>query len=78
MALCDEAALSYQIVLTKTDEVKPPALAEIAEAVAGELKRRRAAHPEIHLTSAEKRLGIAALRATLTGFAEVEQPRSAR
>ncbi|HZK92384.1 MAG TPA: ribosome biogenesis GTP-binding protein YihA/YsxC [Stellaceae bacterium] len=78
MALCDEAALSYQIVLTKSDEMKPPALAEIAQAVATELKRRRAAHPEIHLTSAEKRTGIAALRATLTGFAEVEQPWSAR
>ena len=71
MALCDEAALSYQIVLTKADAVSRPALAEVAEAVAGELKRRRAAHPEIHLTSAEKRRGIAALRATLAGFAEV-------
>jgi GTP-binding protein len=71
MALCDEAALSYQIVLTKADAVKPPALAEVAAAAAAELKRRRAAHPEIHLTSAEKRLGIAALRATLAGFAEV-------
>jgi GTP-binding protein len=71
MALCDEAALSYQIVLTKTDAVRQPALAETAAAVAAELQRGRAAHPEIHLTSAEKRRGIAALRATLTGFAEV-------
>ena len=69
MALCDEAALSYQIVLTKTDAVRPAELGVVAEAVAGELKRRRAAHPEIHLTSAEKRLGIAALRAALAGFA---------
>ena len=69
LALCDNAALSYQIVLTKTDEVKPAALAEVASAVAAELKRRRAAHPELHLTSTEKRRGIAALRATLAQFA---------
>jgi GTP-binding protein len=70
LALCDEAALSYQIVLTKIDEVRLAELGEVAEAVSGELKRRRAAHPEIHLTSAEKRRGIAALRATLAGFTE--------
>ncbi|HWB52241.1 MAG TPA: ribosome biogenesis GTP-binding protein YihA/YsxC [Stellaceae bacterium] len=69
LALCDNAALSYQIVLTKTDAVKPAELAATAAAVSAELRRRRAAHPEIHLTSAEKRRGIAALRATLAEFA---------
>jgi GTP-binding protein len=69
MALCDEAALSYQVVLTKTDAVGPTALGEITASATEELKRHRAAHPEIHLTSAEKRIGIAALRATLAGFA---------
>jgi GTP-binding protein len=78
LALCDDAALSYQVVLTKTDEVKPPALADVAGGVAAELRRRRAAHPEIHLTSAEKRLGIAALRATLAEFAEVAPLRTSR
>ncbi len=74
MALCDEAALSYQIVLTKTDAIGKTALAEVAASVETELKRRRAAAPELHLTSAEKRQGIAALRATLAGFAEVAPP----
>jgi GTP-binding protein len=69
LALCDNAALSYQIVLTKTDAVKPAELAETAAAMSAELERRRAAHPEIHLTSAEKRRGIAALRASLAEFA---------
>jgi GTP-binding protein len=69
LALCDNAALSYQIVLTKTDELRQAELGETAAAVSAELKRRRAAHPEIHLTSAEKRCGIAALRATLATFA---------
>jgi GTP-binding protein len=78
LALCDNAALSYQIVLTKTDELRQTELAETTAAVSAELKRHRAAHPEIHLTSAEKRRGIAALRATLAGFAEVVSPREAR
>jgi len=78
LALCDNAALSYQIVLTKTDEVRPAELAATVAAIAAELKRRRAAHPEIHLTSAEKRLGIAALRATLAEFAEVAPFRASR
>ena len=78
MALCDEAALSYQIVLTKIDAVRPTALAGVVEAAATELERHRAAHPELHLTSAEKRTGIAALRATLAGFAEVAPARDAR
>jgi GTP-binding protein len=77
MTLCDEAALSYQIILTKTDEVRQSALAEIATTVTAELARRRAAHPEIQLTSAEKRQGIATLRATLAGFAEVASSRDA-
>jgi GTP-binding protein len=69
MQLCDEAALSYQVVLTKTDAVSVTNLQATAATVAAELSRHRAAHPEIHLTSAEKRHGIAALRATLAGFA---------
>jgi GTP-binding protein len=76
MTLCDAAGLSYQAVLTKIDKLGPETRAAAA-GVAAELARHTAAHPEIHLTSAEKRLGIAALRATLAGFAEVEPPRRA-
>jgi GTP-binding protein len=76
LALCDEAGLSYQVVLTKADAIKASALQATAEAVAAELRRRRAAHPELHLTSAEKRTGIAALRATLAAFAEVANAES--
>ena len=74
MALCDAAGLSYQTVLTKIDKLGPETRAAIAANIAAELARHTAAHPEIHLTSAEKRLGIAALRATLAGFAELESP----
>jgi GTP-binding protein len=76
MKLCDAAGLSYQAVLTKIDKLGPETRAAAAESIAAELARHTAAHPEIHLTSAEKRLGIAALRATLAGFANAELPRS--
>ena len=77
MDLCDTAALSYQVVLTKIDKLTPAARAAIAETVLAELAQHRAAHPELHLTSGEKGFGIAALRATLAGFAEVAKPAGA-
>ena len=69
MQLCDLTGLSYQVVLTKIDKLAPAARNATADAVAAELATHSAAHPEIHLTSAEKRLGIAGLRATIAGFA---------
>jgi GTP-binding protein len=70
MRLCDAAGLSYQVVLTKTDKLGPSALPAILDSLSAELARHAAAHPEIHLTSAERGRGIAALRATLATFAE--------
>src|SRR5207247_10204852 len=72
MQLCDRPGLSYQIALTKIDKLAPAARATTVAMVAAELKTHPAAHPEIHLTSAEKGLGIAALRATIAAFAEPE------
>src|SRR5579864_5319582 len=69
MQMCDASGLSYQVVLTKIDKLAAAGRAAIAEAVAAELATHSAAHPEIHLTSAEKALGIAALRATIAAFA---------
>jgi len=69
LQLCDSAGLSYQVVFTKTDKPSVAELAKVADAVLAELARHGAAHPEIHLTSAEKAQGIAALRATLASFA---------
>src|SRR5216684_6288442 len=66
MQLCDAAGLSYQVVLTKIDKLAAAAHAARAEAVAAELAKHGAAHPEIHLTSAEEAIGIAALRATVS------------
>jgi GTP-binding protein len=69
LQMLDHAGVSYQIVLTKTDKLGTAELTATAERVAAELAAHTAAHPEIHLTSAEEQRGIAALRATLAGFA---------
>ena len=69
MKMLDEAAVGYRIVLTKSDKIKASALAETHDKVAAEAKKHPAAYPEIHLTSAEKGQGIAALRAALVADA---------
>jgi len=61
--------LSFQVVLTKIDKLGAAERAAIAGRVGAELKAHAAAHPEIHLTSAEKGLGIAALRAAAAQLA---------
>ncbi|MFN4020284.1 MAG: ribosome biogenesis GTP-binding protein YihA/YsxC [Erythrobacter sp.] len=65
MTMLDEAAVGYRIVLTKTDKIKASELATVTEATAAEARKHVAAHPEIHQTSAEKGMGIAALRAAV-------------
>ncbi|MFN3863674.1 MAG: ribosome biogenesis GTP-binding protein YihA/YsxC [Erythrobacter sp.] len=62
MTMLDEAAVGYRIILTKTDKIKASELAAVTEATAAEARLHVAAHPEIHQTSAEKGMGIAALR----------------
>jgi GTP-binding protein len=69
MAMLDEAAVSYQIVLTKIDKVRDAELQRRAAATAAELAKHVAAHPAIHLTSAHDGLGIAALRASIAALA---------
>jgi len=65
MAMLDKAAVSYRIVLTKADKVKPTELAAIAAQTAAEARTRPAAHPDILPTSSETALGIAELRAAV-------------
>ena len=69
MAMLDEAAVGYRIVLTKTDKIKASELAAVAERTAAEAKKHIAAFPEIHLTSSEKGMGIERLRAAVVADA---------
>src|SRR5690242_19529140 len=63
--LLDEAAVSYEIVLTKADEPKRDALAATADAVAAAIRKRPAAYPEVLATSAHSGAGIPELRAAI-------------
>ncbi len=69
MELLDKAAVSYQIVLTKVDKVKPDVQAALVEAVGAEARRHPAAHPELILTSSVNRTGIAELRRAVAAAA---------
>ena len=72
MGLMDDAAVNYQVVLTKTDKVKPAALAELTAQMAAELGDHVAAHPQIMATSAATGAGLPELRAALSELARPE------
>jgi GTP-binding protein len=65
MQMLDTAAVSYRIVLTKGDKIKPTELAKCLEETAAEARTHVAAHPDIIATSAETGEGIAELRAAV-------------
>ena len=71
MAMLDGAAVGYNIVLTKSDKVKPTALTTTLAAVQAEAAKHPASHPLLFATSAETGLGIAELRAALLDAAEI-------
>ena len=67
----DSAAVSYQLILTKVDQLKAadvPRAVAAAEAVA---RKHGAAHPEVLPTSSESGFGIAELRAEIMAVAAV-------
>jgi len=61
----DEAAVSYEIVLTKADKVKPAELAGRIADTAAAIRRRPAAFPEVIATSAHTGAGLPDLRAAI-------------
>lgn len=69
MALLDAAAVTFQLVLTKADKVKLPALAAVEAKAASVARAHTAAHPLVLTTSAETGLGIPELRAELAALA---------
>ena len=65
MKLLDEAAVSYQIVLTKADKLTPKALEHVIAATQKEITAHPAAMPDVLATSSEKKRGLAELRAAV-------------
>jgi GTP-binding protein len=70
MELLDQAAVTFQIVLTKTDAVTGPKLAAKQAEAAALARAHPAAYPEIVSTSSQTGAGIDMLRAALTELAD--------
>jgi GTP-binding protein len=66
--LLDEAAVTWQIVLTKIDKVKAGDLARVLAEAEATARKRPAAFPVVHATSSVTGHGIAELRAEIAGL----------
>ena len=65
MKMLDEAAVGYRLVLTMADKIKASELAAVLAATEAEARKHPAAFPVVHVTSAEKGMGIPDLRAAV-------------
>jgi GTP-binding protein len=65
MGLLDKSAVTFQVVMTKTDKVSKAELAKSLEITRASLAKHPAAFPEVVLTSSEKSEGIETLRAII-------------
>ena len=61
----DKSAVSYQIVLTKSDKPSAAELEANIAATKAAIAKRPAAHPDVIVTSSEKRSGLDVLRAEI-------------
>jgi len=61
----DIAAVSYQIVLTKSDKLKPSEVEAVTARTLSAIAKRPAAFPRVLATSAEKGWGVPELRAEI-------------
>jgi len=65
LSMLDEAAVTYQVVLTKSDKIKPLALEYMLQNTQEQLKTHPAAFPNVIATSAAKHDGLTDLRVAI-------------
>jgi GTP-binding protein len=70
MQLLGESAVSFQVVLTKADAPKAAELQSIVAKTSARVAKRVAAHPIVHVTSAERGDGVPELRTDLAQLAQ--------
>ncbi len=68
MSLLDASAVTFQVVLTKADKIKPSQHAGVLEQVRSKLAKHPAAFPELIMTSSDKGDGIPTLRSVIAGI----------
>jgi GTP-binding protein len=64
----DKSAVSYQIVLTKSDKPSVSELDAVVAATKAAIAKRPAAHPDLIVTSSETKFGIDILRAEIAAL----------
>jgi len=69
-----EAAVAYQVVLTKVDHLRAGELDDLVATLRDELIAMPGAHPEVIATSARTGTGIERLRAALAALAPAAEP----
>jgi len=69
MAMLDETAVTYQLILTKTDKLKKGALETVMSKTQNAIAKRPAAFPQIINTSSETKNGLDVLRAEIATLA---------
>jgi GTP-binding protein len=67
----DRAAVSYQIVLTKADKIKPAEVEAVIAKTQAAIAKRPAAYPKVLATSSEKGTGLPELRAEVSAACSV-------
>lgn len=70
MEMLDEAAVTYQVILTKVDKLKKGELEKVLRKTSRRIKKRPAAFPELICTSSVKKNGLDDLRAEIATLAE--------
>jgi len=71
MTMLDKAAVSYNVVLTKSDKIKASALDATLDAARLEAAKHPASHPALFATSSETGAGIAELRTAILEAATI-------
>jgi GTP-binding protein len=69
MSFLNKAAISYQVILTKADQIKTIERDERKRQIEALLKREPAARPVVIATSAEKKSGVDEVQQVLASFA---------
>tara|TARA_B100000686_G_C16785672_1_gene975070 strand:+ start:449 stop:1108 length:660 start_codon:yes stop_codon:yes gene_type:complete len=67
----ENAAVSYQLILTKCDKVKIEKIKQQIKQIENRISKHVAAYPEIFVTSASKGIGLELLRANLAILAKI-------
>jgi len=74
MNFLNDNAISYQIILTKIDKIKSSQIKKLIFEINRDCSKYPAAHPVMHLTSSNKKIGIEKLQADIATFLSYNLP----